>query len=215
MSFPFARSDDIWWYSIIREDFEPDQFKQLIEKTVEKTKEALPSGKLAVFGTQPSPQGSLRHDSNVQTHSGGEGDHDSGQMSFQEAVDRLNAAGIIAIVHTTPSHTGIHPRWRVWIPFSKELLPHERERMTNRLNLLLGGVLARESWGSANASTMAGSMVCRSKSRSPMVTNISTNATTSIPVCLFNRHWGSPVQAGAEKAANRARRTTPTSPSRN
>jgi predicted P-loop ATPase len=153
MSFSFARSDNIWWYSVTTEELEPEQLKELIETTVAAKKEDLPSGKLATFGTLPSPPdangkggGALRWDGNVLTVTGIEVEHDSGQMPFQEALDRLNAAGIIAILHTTPSHTTAHPRWRIWLPFSKPLPPHMRARMVNRVNGLLGGILARESW---------------------------------------------------------------------
>lgn len=153
MSFSFARSDNIWWYSVTTEELEPEQLKELIETTVAAKKEDLPSGKLATFGTLPSPPdangkggGSLRWDGNVLTVTGIDVEHDGGQMPFQEALDRLNAAGIIAILHTTPSHTTAHPRWRIWLPFSKPLPPHMRARMVNRVNGLLGGILARESW---------------------------------------------------------------------
>jgi hypothetical protein len=153
MSFPFTKFADVLAYALTVEDIEIERLKEAIEAATAPVKEQLPLGKLATFGTLPSPPdaggkggGSLRWDGNVLTVTGIEGDYDGEAMPIAEARDRLNAAGLAFVIHTTGRHTPQTPRWRVWLPFSKPLPPRERDRMVNRVNGVLGGVLARESW---------------------------------------------------------------------
>jgi hypothetical protein len=112
-------------------------------------KEDLQLIKLAVFGNVKSPNGSYRHDKNLISATGCEGEQDIGAKSFDEAVDRLKhgiAGRIECLIYTTPSHTPEHPRWRVLVPFSRPLDPSLREKMVARLNGILGGVLSPESF---------------------------------------------------------------------
>jgi putative DNA primase/helicase len=161
MAFPFwcTRFDDIYASELEGEYFTVNKLAELIGNTRAAKKEALPILKLARFGSQrlpptkaqiaafgPNVLGTLRHDANVLAVSGVEGDHDAGELPFDEVVIRLEEAGIAYIAYATPSHTPGQPRWRVLCPFSKELPPAERGRMASRLNGVLGGVLARESW---------------------------------------------------------------------
>lgn len=106
----------------------------------------LPLLKLATFGDQPTDKGTLRHDGNVTAIDGVEGDHDSGTLKPEEAADRLQQAGIAAIIHTSPSHTPEHPCWHVLCPTSRSMLPEDRERLCARLQGVLGGALAPESF---------------------------------------------------------------------
>lgn len=122
-----------------------------IRETRGPTKSGLPWLKLATFGDIPTPKGSLRHDANLSTISGVEGDYDAGVLSPAEAAERLRAAGVAAIVYTTPSHTPDAPRWRALAPTSKPLSPDERETLCARLNGALGGVLAPESFTRSQA----------------------------------------------------------------
>src|SRR5262249_8159386 len=85
----------------------------LIDCTEQPTNPLLPMLKLARFGGQPSAQGALRHDGNILTITGVEGDYDDEQMPVSEAVKRLENAGIAFIVYTSPSHGPLKPRWRV------------------------------------------------------------------------------------------------------
>jgi predicted P-loop ATPase len=153
VTFPFTKFDNLQGFTLTLEDIEVDRLKEVIETTAAPVKEQLPSGKLATFGTLPSPPdangkggGSLRWDGNVVAVSGIEGDYDGEQMPLAEARDRLNIAGLVFVIHTTGRHTPQKPRWRVWLPFSKLLPATERPRMVDRLNGVLGGVLANESW---------------------------------------------------------------------
>jgi hypothetical protein len=83
------------------------------------TKEALPLLKLGRFGDRRSARNSLRHDGNMMVITGIEGDHDAGTMTLDQAAERLTAAGITAILYTTPSHSPVRPRWRVLCPTSE------------------------------------------------------------------------------------------------
>ncbi|MBS0586856.1 MAG: PriCT-2 domain-containing protein [Proteobacteria bacterium] len=111
------------------------------------TKEACSLIKLATFGDVATSKGSLRHDANVLTVSGIEGDYDGGVfLSPDTAANLLTFAGIQGVVYTTPSHTPEKPRWRVLAPFSKEYSPKQRREFAARLNDALGGLLAPESF---------------------------------------------------------------------
>ena len=118
----------------------------LIQKTVARTKEALPLFKAAVFGDDPtlSPSGTcLRCDDNVLSVSGLEADYDKGEMTPEEAERLLSEFQIAALIYTSPSHLkpGKGNRWRVFCFFSRPLPPKERHRLMARLNGVLGGVL--------------------------------------------------------------------------
>ena len=109
-------------------------------------KDALPWLKLATFGNQRSDRGSLRHDANVLTITGIEGDYDGEILPPAAAIEILEKAGVKALVYTSPSHTEDAPRWRVLCPTSAPLAPSRRAHLVGRLNGLLRGVLASESF---------------------------------------------------------------------
>jgi hypothetical protein len=128
-----------------------EDLAELILRTAAPARERLPLLKLAQFGDQRTANNSLRSNANMLSISGIEGDYDAGIVSVDEAVDRLKAADIKALVYTSPSHTPIKPRWRVLCPTSIELPLQQRRRLVTRLNGVLGGVLARESWTPSQA----------------------------------------------------------------
>lgn len=112
-------------------------------------KSALPWLKCARFGDVRSDKNSLRHDGNVLTISGVEGDYDGGKASFDAAVKCLRDAGVSGIVYTSPSYSPAFPKWRVLCSFSCELPPIERDRMMGRLAGLFAAIgveFANESW---------------------------------------------------------------------
>jgi putative DNA primase/helicase len=128
---------------------EPWTLRTLAERiraTTASKKEALPWLKLARFGDIRSDKNSLRHDGNVQAITGLEGDYDGEKITVAEAVEKLEKAGILAMVYTSPSHAEDAPRWRVICPTSTELPPENREKLMGRLNGLFGGVFSGESW---------------------------------------------------------------------
>lgn len=117
-----------------------------IEAEVAGDKKLLPWIKLAEFGNVKTKLGSLRHDDNVTTIAGCEGDYDGEKMSFDDALALLRTADVACILHTSPSHTPQAPRWRVLAPTSKPLAKEHRAQLVARLNGVLGGVLGPESF---------------------------------------------------------------------
>jgi hypothetical protein len=109
-------------------------------------KDGLPLIKLARFGTAISRKGSLRHNANVESIEGLEGDHDAGTMSVEQARECLEVAGLAGLIYTTPSHRPDKPRWRVLCPLSHSHAPADRERLCARLNGALAGALGGESF---------------------------------------------------------------------
>ncbi|WP_354136539.1 phage/plasmid primase, P4 family [Bradyrhizobium sp. LB11.1] len=104
------------------------------------TKDELPLIKLATFANN------YRSNANIEAIYGIECDYDAEVMQPQEAVSRLTAANIIAFIYTTPSHTPEKPRWRVIAPTSQPRSVLERHNLVGRINGILGGVLANESF---------------------------------------------------------------------
>jgi hypothetical protein len=123
-----------------------EELADLIRRTSADTKDALPWLKLARFGDQRTAAGSLRHNANVLAITGVECDYDDEQIDVDTAVQLVTAAGISAIVYTSPSHTEDTPRWRVLCPLAAEYPPAERDRFFARLNGAFSGIFARESW---------------------------------------------------------------------
>jgi hypothetical protein len=117
-----------------------------IRHTSAPRKDALPWLKLARFGDSRTSKGSLRHDANMQAISGIEGDYDAEHVSFYEARDVLEQQGVTCIIYTSPSHTPDSPRWRALCPLSEEMPTARRSHQLGRLNGLLRGILANESW---------------------------------------------------------------------
>jgi hypothetical protein len=107
---------------------------------------SLPLIKLASFGDQRTDNNSLRHNANVKSISGVEGDYDAKEVSFEEAVRRVRDARLNALIYTSPSYTVAEPKWRVILPSSQELPPSDRAKLTARINGVLGGILASESF---------------------------------------------------------------------
>jgi putative DNA primase/helicase len=110
------------------------------------TKAACTWIKLATFGYTFRHSGCLRHDKNVLTVTGIEGDYDGEVVSIGDARDTLNMCGVRAVLYTSASHTPDKPRWRVLLPLSRPHCPSERQTFVARLNGLLDGVLATESF---------------------------------------------------------------------
>ncbi len=102
----------------------------------------LPYLKLARYGDVKSDKNCLRYDDNVRAISGVVVEHDAETMSFDEAIGRLRAARLTALVYTSPSHTEAKPRWRVMAPTSDSWSPALHEKFVARVNGVLGGVLA-------------------------------------------------------------------------
>lgn len=117
-----------------------DAVESIVEpKEMRKQKADLPLFKLARFN------GSRKNES-VAAISGVIIEHDAGTMTFEQARDLIRAAGIEAVVYSTPSSTAEHPRWRIVVPFSKEHEPDLHAHFVGVLNAVLDGALSPESW---------------------------------------------------------------------
>jgi putative DNA primase/helicase len=108
------------------------------------------------YGSKRTAAKALRHDNNIVELFAVVGDYDGGKVSVDEAVAALEAAGVCALVLTTPSHTRAFPKWRVVAPLS-DPLHRARANATgfeladyHKLVSRLAGVfpdgLAAESW---------------------------------------------------------------------
>ena len=122
------------------------QLKTRIEAARAPSKAQLEWLKLASFNDQRSPKGSLRHNANITRVTGVEIDCDDNETQPLEAVRRLRAAGVAAMVYTSPSHSLFRPRWRVLAPLAVPVATDQRKRLAGVLNAILGGVAARESF---------------------------------------------------------------------
>lgn len=119
------------------------QLASEIERAAASDKGGLPWFKLASFGDRRTEKNCLRNNENVLSVSGVEADYDAGAISPDEAERRLRAAGIAAMVYTTPNHgqEGKGNRWRVFAPFDHPLPPEQRAQHVARLNGILDGAL--------------------------------------------------------------------------
>lgn len=109
-------------------------------------KSAQPLIKLAMFSSHRTAAHSLRHDANVTWVTGIEGDYDRGEVRMGQAVEMLERAGVRAVLHSSASSTPEKPRWRVLCPLSEKRTPDARAALVARLNGVLGGILANESF---------------------------------------------------------------------
>lgn len=144
--FPISFFPDKTGSNIRQEEVSLAELGQLVLTTKSDDKYDLPLIKLARFGDKPTEKGSLRNDANVVSISGVEGDYDDKQLAFDAAVSRVRDARLRALIYTSPSYTEAEPKWRVILPTSQDLSPSERAKLTARINGVLGGVLAGESF---------------------------------------------------------------------
>jgi len=125
--------------------------EKLSEPSEYASKGKCPLIKLARFGDKRTAAGSLRSDANMTGVYGVECDYDGEVMTVAQAAGLLHAAGVTAFIYTSPSHTSAKPRWRVLAPLSCEHAPSDRAVYVARLNAVLGGVLAPESFTPSQA----------------------------------------------------------------
>jgi hypothetical protein len=133
-------------FSFDAQEMSLDEVRDLVLTTTARDKYALPLLKLAKFGDKRTAKKCLRHNDNVEAITGVEVDYDGERVTFEDAVALIRAAGLFALVYTSRSHMAAAPRWRAVLPTSKDLPPPERARLVARVNGVLGGILARESF---------------------------------------------------------------------
>jgi len=111
-----------------------------IRTLTDTAKKKLPWLKLARFGKVASSKGCLRTNENLLEITGVEVDYDAGETSFDQAVERLAAAGLRALVYTSASHrAGVKEKWRVLCPTAHPHHPDDRTKLVATLNGVLGG----------------------------------------------------------------------------
>lgn len=137
---------DIHGRSIEELDGSVDEFIKSLEAVKARDKKSCPLITLVDFGDKTSSNGSLRNNANVLRIQGVIGDYDEGLVKMEEAQQILTSAGIFSILYPTPSNTVEKPRWRVIAPTSTQMPTAEHRRLTERLNAILKGVLAKESF---------------------------------------------------------------------
>ena len=133
-----------------------NQLADLAEKTLGAAKADLPLVKLALFGERRTGKNSLRHRANMDGVSGVEGDFDAGTVTIEAAAEAMRGAGLAAVLYTSPSNTPAAPRWRVLCPLSQLASVAARRDYIGRVNAVLGGVLAGESFTDAQAFYIGG-----------------------------------------------------------
>ena len=128
------------------ETLAPGDLACRIAEMIAPEKARLPWLKLATFGTRRTDKNSLRHDGNVIAISGIELDYDGELVTFDDAIEIAEKAGLAAVVYTSPSHTDDKPRWRLLCPTSVDLPPQDRAHLVSRVNGLYCSIFAAESW---------------------------------------------------------------------
>jgi RecA-family ATPase len=137
------------------------ELRELVLSTSAKEKDALPLLKLARFGSKRTQLNCLRSDANVLDISGIEIDYDKKKIPFEDAVALIERARLNALIYTSPSYTKTEPKWRVVLPTSVARPPADRAKLVARVNGVLGGVVAPESF------TLSQSYYFGSVSRNP------------------------------------------------
>jgi Protein of unknown function (DUF3631)/Primase C terminal 2 (PriCT-2) len=123
-----------------------EELRELLASPRAASKNELPMLSLQGFGNVPNAKNCLRYDANLHHSWGVAGDYDGEQLGLDEAIEKLNRAQLEAVVYPTPSYTAERPRWRVLAWYSEARPPSFHATMMGRLNGVLGGVLAAESW---------------------------------------------------------------------
>lgn len=127
------------------------ELAKIIDNTSAPDKPSLPWLKLATFGDLRTAKQALRHNANMLEVTGIELDYDDKTVTPADAARRLRAAGVAALVYTSPSHTLEAPKWRVLAPLSQRHPPAMRYELAGRLNAAIGGIAAGESFTDSQA----------------------------------------------------------------
>jgi len=149
---PITFFDDKFAAVQYRESMTLPQLADEIRWMTDSRKTRLPWLKLALFGDQASAKGCLRTNANTLEITGVEIDYDGGATSFDEAVKRLTAAGLRALIYTSASYQrGVKEKWRVLCPTSAPLAPDERSKLVATLNGVMGGGIDQTSFNLSTA----------------------------------------------------------------
>lgn len=115
-------------------------FAGVMGKTIKESKDQLQLIEFARF------KGNYRNDANLIEFDAIACDYDDEEMPIEEAGLLLRRAKVASLLYESPSSTPDAPRWRVQAVLSRPHSPSERAALVARLNGILGGVLAGESF---------------------------------------------------------------------
>lgn len=101
-----------------------------------------------IFGAKRTEKRSLRSRANAKVVRAVFVDYDLGEISPEEAAEIFREAGVAALIYTTPSHgkLGKGNRWRAVFVLSAPQSPDDYADLVARVNGLLDGALADESF---------------------------------------------------------------------
>ena len=100
------------------------------------------------WGNLRSERNSLKHGHNANKVHAVFVDYDAGKITPEEAVARLEALGLVALVYTSARHglPGLGNRWRLVLPVSKPTHPGDYADLVARVNGIFGGALDDSSF---------------------------------------------------------------------
>ncbi len=104
------------------------------------SKARLPWLKLAVFGNKRSEKNCLRFNDNTIKVSGAELDYDDGVVTFEEAIEIVTKANLMALLYTSANYKPDAPKWRLLLPASQLSDNDKRKKWVARANGLFGGI---------------------------------------------------------------------------
>lgn len=117
----------------------------------------LPMWSPGIYGDTRSSKGSLRTLDNLQANTCLGADYDDEEPDWPDmATGALKAAGVAALLSPSPSWTAAAPRFRVIVPLCEQVGPDDYRRLMARLDIMLQGTLAPESYDPARAYFMGG-----------------------------------------------------------
>jgi len=123
-----------------------DVVRMIAQPVAHMSKQSCPLLSLCEYGDLVSDGGGLRHAANVKRVYGIEVDYDGEEVTPEEGILRLQAAGLVALIYTSASYTEGAPRWRALLPLSEPAVPAQRAVYVARANFALGGIASRESF---------------------------------------------------------------------
>ncbi len=148
--------EDVKATSMTQHDGSWAEFQDLITGAPRGPKSQARLVKMAEFDGKQNAKNCYRTDESMVSICGIECDYDGGHVTPYEAAYLLRQAGIQAAVITTHGHTPQAPRWRVYAPTSVTLPPEARLELVERMNTVLGGILAGESFTASQAFYIGG-----------------------------------------------------------
>lgn len=178
------------------------ELAELIRSPIAASKGELPLLKLAWYGDRRTEKGCLRHNANVEWISGCELDiDDANGVTLAGAAQRLQKAGVRAMVYSSPSWTAEKPKYRILAPTSgiyygaADKLRELRAQLVARVNGVIGGIAAHQE-----SFTLSHSFYFGSVARRPPVQIVVTRGK---PIDLLNHldatAIGKPARRAGEK----------------